>query len=56
MEQKIREDFDVRQIASEVLIDEIILPSILCEELILWFAFYEDVKKHQLSKKHATVL
>ncbi len=60
MEQRLREeyreDIDVRRMASEVVIDEIIPPSTLREELTNRFSFYEDVEKDRPSKKHGTVL
>jgi methylmalonyl-CoA decarboxylase subunit alpha len=51
-----REDIDVHRMASEVVIDEIVPPSTLREELAARFAFYEDVEKELPDKKHGTVL
>ncbi|RKD97749.1 acyl-CoA carboxylase subunit beta [Halopiger aswanensis] len=51
-----REDIDVHRMASEVVVDEIVPPSTLREELAARFAFYEDVEKSVPSKKHGTVL
>jgi acetyl-CoA carboxylase carboxyltransferase component len=51
-----REDIDVHRMASEVVIDEIVPPSALREELVRRFAFYEDVEKQRPSKKHGTVI
>ena len=42
--------------ASEVVIDEVIPPSSLREQLAARFDFYEDVEKDRPSKKHGTVL
>ncbi|MFB6117596.1 acyl-CoA carboxylase subunit beta [Halosegnis sp.] len=60
MEQRLREeyrrDIDIHRMASEVVIDEIIPPSELREELAARFAFYEDVEKDRPSKKHGTIL
>ncbi|WP_415380835.1 acyl-CoA carboxylase subunit beta [Halosimplex sp. TS25] len=51
-----REDIDVHRMASEVVIDEIVPPSDLREELAARFAFYETVEKERPDKKHGTVL
>jgi acetyl-CoA carboxylase carboxyltransferase component len=51
-----REDIDVHRMASEVVIDEVVPPSDLREELRARFAFYEDVRKDRPEKKHGTVL
>ena len=51
-----REDIDVHRMASEVVIDEIVPPSDLREELAARFAFYADVEKQLPDKKHGTVL
>ncbi|MFT4885037.1 MAG: acetyl-CoA carboxylase carboxyltransferase component [Natronomonas sp.] len=56
LREEFREDIDVRRMASEVVIDEIIPPSNLREELTTRFRFYEDVEKDRPSKKHGTVL
>jgi len=56
LREEYREDIDVRRMASEVVIDEIVLPSELREELRARFAFYEDVQKDRPDKKHGTVL
>jgi acetyl-CoA carboxylase carboxyltransferase component len=42
--------------ASEVVIDEVVPPGDLREELVARFAFYEDVEKSLPAKKHGTVL
>jgi len=42
--------------ASEVVIDEIVPPSDLREELTNRFAFYENVEKDLPDKKHGTIL
>ncbi|WP_418281581.1 acyl-CoA carboxylase subunit beta [Halorubrum sp. DTA98] len=51
-----RRDIDVHRMASEVVIDEIVPPSTLREELAARFAFYADVTKDLPEKKHGTVL
>jgi acetyl-CoA carboxylase carboxyltransferase component len=51
-----REDIDVKRMASEVVIDEIVPPSSLREELAARFEFYEGVQKELPEKKHGTVL
>ena len=56
LREEYREDIDVRRMASEVVIDDVIPPSSLREQLADRFAFYEDVEKDRPSKKHGTVL
>ncbi|WP_144925931.1 acyl-CoA carboxylase subunit beta [Halorubrum salsamenti] len=56
LREEYREDIDVHRMASEVVIDEIVPPSALREELAARFAFYEDVEKDLPDKKHGTVL
>jgi acetyl-CoA carboxylase carboxyltransferase component len=56
LREEYREDIDVHRMASEVVIDEIVPPSTLREELDARFSFYEDVEKERPSKKHGTVL
>ncbi len=56
LREEYREDIDARRMASEVVIDEIVPPSELREELRARFAFYEDVQKDRPDKKHGTVL
>ncbi|RQG90024.1 acyl-CoA carboxylase subunit beta [Natrarchaeobius halalkaliphilus] len=56
LREEYREDIDVHRMASEVVIDEIVPPSSLREELAARFAFYEDVEKSLPDKKHGTVL
>ena len=51
-----REDIDVHRMASEVVIDEIVPPSDLRDELDARFEFYETVEKDRPEKKHGTVL
>jgi acetyl-CoA carboxylase carboxyltransferase component len=51
-----REDIDVHRMASEVVIDEIVPPSDLREEIAARFALYEDVEKDRPEKKHGTIL
>ncbi len=56
VEQELREDIDVHRMASEVVIDELVPPSDLREELETRFVFYESVEKDLPDKKHGTVL
>jgi acetyl-CoA carboxylase carboxyltransferase component len=56
LREEYREDIDVHRMASEVVIDEIVPPSTLREELANRFAFYETVEKELPDKKHGTVL
>ncbi len=51
-----REDIDVHRMASQVVIDEIVPPSTLRDELSARFEFYETVKKELPDKKHGTIL
>ncbi|SDQ51050.1 acyl-CoA carboxylase subunit beta [Natronobacterium texcoconense] len=56
LREEYREDIDVHRMASEVVIDEIVPPSTLREELAARFAFYEDLEKSVPDKKHGTIL
>ena len=56
LREEYREDIDVHRMASEVVIDDIVPPSALREELENRFAFYETVEKDLPEKKHGTVL
>ncbi|MFB6142019.1 MAG: carboxyl transferase domain-containing protein, partial [Halorientalis sp.] len=56
LREQFREDIDVHRMASEVVIDELVPPGDLREELAARFAFYEDVEKSVPDKKHGTVL
>jgi len=56
LREEYREDIDVRRMASEVVIDDVIPPSTLREELEARFEFYETVEKELPEKKHGTVL
>ena len=59
-EQELREEFregiDVHRTASEVVIDEIVPPGDLREELVARFDFYADLEKTRPEKKHGTIL
>jgi len=59
-EQRLREeyrrDIDVHRMASEVVIDEIVPPSTLRDELVSRFDFYETMEKTLPEKKHGTIL
>ncbi|MFC7199835.1 acyl-CoA carboxylase subunit beta [Halospeciosus flavus] len=56
LREEYREDIDVHRMASDVVIDEIVPPSTLREELENRFAFYETVEKDLPDKKHGTIL
>ncbi|MEF8776742.1 MAG: acyl-CoA carboxylase subunit beta [Haloarculaceae archaeon] len=56
LREEYREDIDVHRMASDVVIDEIVPPSELREQLENRFAFYEDVEKDRPDKKHGTVI
>ncbi|MFC4356517.1 acyl-CoA carboxylase subunit beta [Halobium salinum] len=56
LREEYRQDIDAHRMASEVVIDEIVPPSELRDELAARFAFYEDVEKSLPDKKHGTVL
>ncbi|MFP8956638.1 acyl-CoA carboxylase subunit beta [Natrialbaceae archaeon A-CW3] len=56
LREEYREDIDIHRMASEVVIDEIVPPSSLREELANRFAFYEGLEKELPSKKHGTIL
>jgi acetyl-CoA carboxylase carboxyltransferase component len=56
LREEYREDIDVHRMASEVVIDEIVPPSTLREELENRFEFYADVEKDVPEKKHGTIL
>jgi acetyl-CoA carboxylase carboxyltransferase component len=56
LREEYREDIDVHRMASEVVIDEIVPPSTLRDELANRFAFYETVEKDLPDKKHGTIL
>jgi acetyl-CoA carboxylase carboxyltransferase component len=56
LREEFREEIDVHRMASDVVIDEIVPPSALREELVNRFAFYETVEKDLPNKKHGTVL
>lgn len=56
LREEYREDIDIHRMASEMVIDEIVPPSSLREELTNRFAFYETVEKDLPDKKHGTVL
>ncbi len=56
LREEYREDIDVHRMASEVVIDDIVPPSTLREELAARFEFYETVEKSLPDKKHGTIL
>jgi acetyl-CoA carboxylase carboxyltransferase component len=56
LREEFREEIDVRKMASDVVIDEVIPPSRLREQLEQRFEFYEDIEKDLPDKKHGTIL
>lgn len=56
LREEYREDIDARRMASEMVIDDVVAPSNLREQLAARFAFYEDVEKERPDKKHGTVI
>lgn len=56
LREEYREDIDAHRMASEVVIDELVPPSELRDELVARFDMYEDVEKRRPDKKHGTVL
>ncbi|EJN61418.1 acyl-CoA carboxylase subunit beta [Halogranum rubrum] len=56
LREEYRRDIDIHRMASEVVIDEIVPPSSLRQELVNRFAFYETVEKSLPDKKHGTIL
>ncbi len=56
LREEFREDIDARRMASEVVIDDVVPPSTLREELTNRFSFYEGIEKDRPDKKHGTVL
>ena len=56
LREEYRRDIDIHRMASEVVIDEIVPPSDLREELVQRFDFYEDIEKSIPDKKHGTVI
>ncbi len=56
LREEYRRDIDVHRMASEVVIDEIVPPSTLRDELVARFDFYADIEKEVPEKKHGTIL
>ncbi|MFB6170057.1 MAG: acyl-CoA carboxylase subunit beta, partial [Haloarculaceae archaeon] len=56
LREEFREEIDVRKLASDVVIDEVVPPSSLRGELENRFEFYETVEKDLPDKKHGTIL
>ena len=60
MEAELREayrrDIDAKRMASEVVIDDIVPPSMLRDELVARFDLYREVTKLRPDKKHGTIL
>ncbi|XVH31206.1 acyl-CoA carboxylase subunit beta [Haloferacaceae archaeon DSL9] len=56
LREEYRRDIDIHRMASEVVVDEIVPPSRLREELAQRFDFYESVEKSLPDKKHGTIL
>jgi acetyl-CoA carboxylase carboxyltransferase component len=56
LREEYREDIDVHRMASEVVIDDIVPPSTLREELVQRYDFYAGMEKDLPDKKHGTIL
>jgi acetyl-CoA carboxylase carboxyltransferase component len=56
LREEFRADIDATRMASEVVIDDVVPPSDLREQLVERFAFYETVEKRRPEKKHGTIL
>ncbi|QDX39636.1 acyl-CoA carboxylase subunit beta [Salarchaeum sp. JOR-1] len=56
LREEYREDIDVHRMASDVVIDDIVPPSTLRDELVNRFDFYETVEKDVPDKKHGTII
>ncbi|SIR13622.1 Acetyl-CoA carboxylase, carboxyltransferase component [Haladaptatus litoreus] len=56
LREEYREDIDAHRMASEMVIDDIVPPSTLREELVNRFEFYADMEKSLPDKKHGTIL
>ena len=56
LREEYRDDIDVMRMASEAIIDEIVPPSRLRDELRHRFTFYQDAAPDRPNKKHGTVL
>jgi acetyl-CoA carboxylase carboxyltransferase component len=56
LREEFREEIDVRKMASDVVIDEVVPPSDLRNQLERRFEFYEGIEKDLPDKKHGTVL
>ena len=56
LREEYRRDIDAKRMASEVVIDEIVPPSMLREELRNRFEMYRNVTKQRPDKKHGTIL
>lgn len=54
--EEYREDIDIRKLASEMVVDELIPPRDLRPELINRFSMYQDKEKHRPERKHGTML
>ncbi len=56
LREEYRRDIDVKRMASEMVIDEIVPPSTLREELRNRYRLYASVTKDRPDKKHGTIL
>ncbi len=56
LREEYRRDIDVKRMASEVVIDEIVPPSTLREELLARYRVFDDIEKDRPDKKHGTIL
>ncbi|MCO8255828.1 acyl-CoA carboxylase subunit beta [Haladaptatus sp. AB618] len=56
LREEYREDIDVHRMASDMVIDDIVPPSTLREELVQRYDFYAGIEKDLPDKKHGTIL
>ncbi len=56
LREEYREDIDVHRMASEMVIDDIVPPSTLRDELVQRYDFYAGLEKDVPDKKHGTIL
>lgn len=56
LREEYREDIDVHRMASDMVIDDIVPPSTLREELVQRYDFYAGLEKDLPDKKHGTIL
>ena len=56
LREEFRQEIDVHRMASDVIIDDIVPPSSLREQLEARYEFYETVEKDVPDKKHGTII